>query len=206
MRDGLYYDIGSNEEQFGLYNWAVNALPHKVFAPDYHRCQIERWLWDSRPKMGDIIADIGSSESPRRWMGDGYFTFGLYRSDVIGDLREFPFHDSLDAIVCTEVMEHCADPFRAAEQMRQGLVKGGRLFASAPFCWPDHATQDYDDYWRFTRQGWSLLLKDFEQVEVTATKWTDEGAQMYEMMRRFEGFGFREDVEMTTGYMVEAMR
>ena len=60
--------------------------------------------------------------------------------------------ESLDAIVCTEVLEHCADLYSAVKEMYRVLKPGGLLLAAAPFVWPDHHTDEYPDFWRITRR------------------------------------------------------
>ena len=205
-RDIIMYDCGSNEKQFALYQWAMNALPHDVFAPDPHRLQLERWIWDQRAELGEIVMDVGTEGNPRDYLGEGYFTFGFKDADVTGNLIDLPFDESLDTVLCTEVLEHCEEPVRAVSSIHRALKPGGILLASAPFCWPDHRTHNYPDYWRFTEQAWELMLRDFSQVEIRECEWSDEGAMLYELMRRFEGFGFRRDTKMTTGYLVKAVK
>lgn len=207
-RDVLLYGGGKNLGQHALAMWAQTAPIHKIQAPDAHRLQVERFVYDRAPKLGHRVMDVGQSLEPRRWVSEGYFTFGLDAgADVSGSLLEIPFPDSsIHGIICTEVLEHCADPFQACREMHRVLVPGGHLVASTPFCWPDHATSDYPDYWRFTEQGWELLLKPFKSASITPCEWTDEGLALYNLMRRFECFGFEEDVFMTTGYMVEATK
>lgn len=205
-RDLIMYDCGQNERQYALYQWAMNVLPHPVYAPDPHRLQLERWIWDQRDELGEVVMDVGPEGAPREWIGDGYFTFGLHNAEVIGNLLNLPFENALDGVLCTEVLEHCADPFRALREIHNALKPGGVLLASAPFCWPDHRTDAYPDYWRFTEQAWELMLRDFSSVEIKECEWSDEGAMLYDLMRRFEGFGFRRDTKMTTGYLVKAVK
>ena len=114
---------------------------HQLYQPDHRRLQLERWVWDRRDALGHIKMDVGQSETPRRWMGDGYFTFGLYDSDVIGNLLDIPLDsDSLDGVIMTEVLEHCSDPFRAVAEVRRVLKQGGLLLVTSPFIWGDHRT------------------------------------------------------------------
>jgi hypothetical protein len=78
---------------------------------------------------------------------------------------------------------------------------------TSPFCWPTHGIEgEYEDYWRFTRQGWELLLRPFADVTITACALTQEGQAAYDFMRRFESMGFASQTEMTTGYLCSGRR
>ena len=46
----------------------------------------------------------------------------------VGDAYELPFPDgSFDRVICTQVLLHLADPWRAVQEMRRILAPGGRL-------------------------------------------------------------------------------
>jgi SAM-dependent methyltransferase len=207
-RDVLLFNQSATESQAALMAWAQGTPGlHTLYQPDYRRLQLERWLWDRRDALGHLVMDVGQSETPRRWMGDGYFTFGLYDSDTIGDLLNIPMGDgTIDGVILTEVLEHCADPFRAVAEIYRVLAPGGLLLATTPFIMPDHRTSEYPDYWRFTEQGWELLLKKYSKVEITPCKWTEEGAQLWDMLRRWECFGYASNMRAATGYLVEAKK
>jgi SAM-dependent methyltransferase len=208
-RDVLIYEHGSSDKQAALLAWAKNnPTLHPIYRPDFHRLQIEKWIWAEREALGYLVMDVGMSESPRRWFGEGYFTFGLDpESDVVGDLREIPVEgDSLDGVIITEVLEHCEDPFRAMAEVRRVLKPGGLLLVTSPFIWVWHGRDDYRDFWRFTREGWELLLKDFTEVTVEPCEWTEEGAVFWDMLRRFECFGHASLTEAATGYLCQGRK
>jgi SAM-dependent methyltransferase len=54
-------------------------------------------------------------------------------------------------IFCLSVLEHCEQPFAAAENLTHLLKPGGRICISAPFAWQFHGYPS--DYWRFTHEG-----------------------------------------------------
>src|SRR6185295_1906588 len=145
---------------------------------------------------------------PRRWLGDGYVTFGEHDEDTTGDLMHLPFEDeSFDGVLLTEVLEHCVDPKWACGEACRVLKRGGLLLVTSPFCWPEHGVEgEYKDYWRFTRHGWEQLLSSFVDVTITPCAWTEEGAAAYDFMRRFECMGFASQTQATTGYLCEARR
>jgi hypothetical protein len=86
------------------------------------------------------------------------------------------------------------------------LKPGALLLVTSPFFWPQHATPAYRDYWRFTDQGWALLLQAFTGVTITPCGWTAEGASAYDFLRRFECMGFADQTHATTGYLCEARK
>ncbi len=202
----LLYGVTESEEWAKLYSWKERASGLHDFVPDFHRLQIERWIWDRRGSLVGRVMDVGV-ENRRDWIGDGYFTFGQHGCDVIGDLLALPFRDeSIDSVILTEVLEHCADPIRAIAEIHRVMKPGALLLVTSPFLWPWHGTSEYPDYWRFTDQAWGLMLGEFADVKLTRCGWTVEGEQGYDMMRRFECMGFRESTRASTGYLAEAIK
>lgn len=210
--DILLVGLATDDAHRALLYWQATTPGLHPFIGDFHRLQLEHWLWTFRDRLiSKSVLDIGA-QNPRRWLGEGYRTFGHtsdVQADIKGDLLHcWPTHgdSSWDAIVCTEVLEHCADPFHAVANMRALLKPGGLLLVTSPFMWPDHRTDDYPDYFRFTEQGWQLLLSDFEDVKVTSARWTSEASALLDLVRRFEGWGFRQFIQATTGYMCSATK
>ena len=207
-RDVMLFNSSSTEKQAALMAWAKNRPGlHTLHHPDFHRLQIEKWIWDRREALGYIVMDVGQGDTPRRWFGDGYFTFGLYGCDVLGDLLDIPFGNStLDGVVLTEVLEHCTDPFGAIAEVHRVLRPNGLLLVTSPFIWSWHGTSNYKDYWRFTHQAWELLLKEFSDVKIEPCEWTEEGAAFWDFLRRFECFGPASLTEARTAYIGEAIK
>jgi SAM-dependent methyltransferase len=73
--------------------------------------------------------------------------------DYVCDLTSIPLPDgSLDAVLCTEVIEHIVEPTRALGELSRLLKPGGRLFVSAPLLsWlhmePYHYYGGFTHYW-----------------------------------------------------------
>lgn len=54
--------------------------------------------------------------------------------DIISDIIDIPLDDeSLDAILCVEVIEHVEDPLLVFKELSRLLKKGGKLILTAPF-------------------------------------------------------------------------
>ena len=207
-RDVLLYGLSQSLPAAQLMVWAQNTPGlHDIPCPDFHRLQLEHWIWSNRDALGETILDVGVYY-PRTWLGDGYVTVGEHKEQVRGNLLALPFPDaSFDGVILTEVLEHCTDPVGAVNQARRVLKPGGLLLVTSPFLWPEHGIDgEYKDYWRFTRNGWELLLQRFNDVSIVPCAWTDEGAAAYDFMRRFECLGFANQTQATTGYLCSARK
>ena len=146
------------------YNWYANDLLAR------HVDAIARGL------SGSIVVDVGCGQSPYRAMLSGFAHYiGLdspgrpdsgSRPDLMGDALALPLRAfSVDAVVCTEVIEHVVDPAQLLAEAHRVLKSGGSLILSAPFTW--HLHDEPHDYFRFTRYGAEYLLQQagFEMVE-----------------------------------------
>src|SRR3546814_112349 len=90
--------------------------------------------------------------------------------DRIEDIHALTFDDdSVGTIICLETLEHVADPLRAVQEMHRVLRPGGVLAISSLMFFPIHAHPW--DFWRFTPEGFDLLLKPFESSYVVAQGW-----------------------------------
>ena len=76
--------------------------------------------------------------------------------------------NKFDAIICLAVLEHVYNPFTAMENIRLMLKKNGVLFGYVPFLYHYHAPSnlEFQDYFRFTKDALSYLLKDFNEVKL----------------------------------------
>jgi SAM-dependent methyltransferase len=90
--------------------------------------------------------------------------------DRIEDIHALTFADeSVGTVICLETLEHVADPLRAVEEMHRVLKPGGVLAISSLMFFPIHAHPW--DFWRFTPEGFELLLRPFESKLVVAQGW-----------------------------------
>jgi SAM-dependent methyltransferase len=90
--------------------------------------------------------------------------------DRIEDVHALSFaDDSVGTVICLETLEHVADPLRAVQEMHRVLRPGGLLAISSLMFFPIHAHPW--DFWRFTPEGFELLLRPFESSLVLGQGW-----------------------------------
>ncbi len=81
--------------------------------------------------------------------------------DIQGDLLALPFEDSsIDAIVCTGVLEHVSDAYLAAAELHRVMVPGGQAYIELPWMQGIHASPH--DFQRWTPEGYKKLFEGFE--------------------------------------------
>lgn len=81
--------------------------------------------------------------------------------DIQGDVLSLPFKDaSIDAIVCTGVLEHVSDAYLAAKEIYRVMKPQGEVYVELPWMQGIHASPN--DFQRWTPEGYKKLFKDFE--------------------------------------------
>jgi SAM-dependent methyltransferase len=155
------------------------------------RERLERVVRDTVQDAGRIL-DIGTSQrfakelrplemlfEGKQYVAAGYQPsreYGRYNCDEHQDIQALTYADgAFDAVLCIEVLEHVADPFKAAAEIVRVLKPGGRLLVTAPFLGAFHGKggdsadhEHYPDYWRFTHQGLALMFGGLSKAEVFA--------------------------------------
>jgi SAM-dependent methyltransferase len=101
-------------------------------------------------------------------LGIGDTTWNYSNLDAIGDLAALPFPDgTFDACLSIVTLEHVPRPRRVVCEMVRTLAPGGRLLIVAPLEWEEH--QQPHDYFRYTRFGLEMLLKQAGLTDFTIT-------------------------------------
>ena len=115
-----------------------------------------KWIEETLKKIpgGLTILDAGAGESQFKkfcghlkyiaqdfgeYKGDGEVglqtgTWDNSKLDIVSDILSIPLPDhSVDAIMCTEVLEHIPDPLGAIKEFSRLVKPGGYLLITAPF-------------------------------------------------------------------------
>ncbi len=140
--------------------------------------QPERYLLVKQiKKLGHYIhgrvLDVGAGSFDRYstfFKYDEYIRMDIFEGpniDVLGSADALPFPDaSFDSLVSTQVFEHLADPFKAAQEAFRVLKRGGVILVTVPQINELH--EEPHDYWRYTRFGLQELFEKqgFELVQI----------------------------------------
>ncbi len=126
---------------------------------------------------GCTVLDVGAGLAPYRelFTSFDYLTCDQQGAtytpetpvDIVASAYSIPLGSAtLDAVVCTQVLEHLDLPGAALEEFRRLIRAGGKLLITAPFVWYLH--EEPNDYFRFTSHGLRVLLEraGFSQIEI----------------------------------------
>jgi SAM-dependent methyltransferase len=128
------------------------------------------------------LLDLGAGTAPYRPLYERYFAscvatdvaHSLHDTssvEVLASAEALPFEDeSFDAVVCTEVLEHCRDPRAAMGEISRVLRPAGRAFITTPFLVPLHEMPH--DYYRYTP---SALVDLAETAGLSVTSLVSRG-------------------------------
>jgi SAM-dependent methyltransferase len=119
-----------------------------------------------RASAGAVALDLGSDKCPYRELLEsrGYAVKTLdltldAGADYAGTAESTGLpSESFDLVLCTQVIEHCMNPWRALAEAFRILKPGGSLIVSAPHVWFYHPHPT--DHWRFTQEGLIQLCRD----------------------------------------------
>ncbi len=152
--------------QVAEYNWVIHGRMHTFlrYAAERYAC--------------GVLVDIGCGCKPWESIFEPHVTehlgvdvadsaYGKASVDIIGtaDATGLP-EAQVDTILCTEVLEHVADPEAALWEMHRILSPGGVVILTVPFFW--HVHEAPRDFYRFTVFGLRYIFEQagFELIEI----------------------------------------
>jgi SAM-dependent methyltransferase len=192
----------------------------------FFRSQLEDWL--KTIKVYGKVIDVGGSQNPmsksrsREWNVIEHKILDLPKPhenskapDIAVDLNYYQeFHEDFgdieyhfDTAFCLEVMEYLWDPLTALRNINRLLIKGGFLYISIPFLYPEHPPKG-KDLMRYTRHGAKKLLEkaSFEVIDIKP-RYALNGGNLIDFWQK-DGYRYDRDLsynELTeTGYLIKA--
>lgn len=162
---------------------------------------------------GSTVLDVGSGDAPYRELFDQHryttcdWEQTIYDPETVPDITasadDIPLDDaSVDAIVCTQVLEHVAEPKLVLAEFRRLLRPGATVWITAPLTWYLHEVPH--DYYRYTPWGMRYLLEatGFEDIDIHAMN--NSAETVAELLRQLQWIvgtadDGRDEARATTG-------
>lgn len=128
------------------------------------------------PEVRGRLLDVGCGEKPyARWLNSKeveHFGLDVQAAPgidcVVGPAEPWPIESaSVDAVLCTQTVEHVADVNFVVSEIDRVLRPTGLLILTAPFIYNFHTQELGGDYRRFSIEGLRQLFTDYEIVELT---------------------------------------
>lgn len=144
----------------------------------YYRAKLLRQAAANLPAEARILLDAGGKGKPYAGLFEDrvarHFVMDIEPSesvDLVADARAMPLAgQSVDVVLCTQVLEHIPEPVRVLDEIRRVLRPGGTLILSVPAIFPQHGSPG--DYWRYMPQGLAWLLRDYKTVKIRSESGT----------------------------------
>jgi SAM-dependent methyltransferase len=141
----------------------------------YRRLWLDSCLTAFLGEVHGLVVDLGGKRGNKRGsfippehQVDAWWYLNLdseAKPNIFSDVTRTPLTtQSVDYIVCTEVLEHLPDPRACVDEIHRLLRNGGMAFVSVPFIYPVHA--DPYDFQRFTEDGLRRLFRGFKSIDV----------------------------------------
>jgi SAM-dependent methyltransferase len=122
-----------------------------------------------RPETRDAVEISGRQHEQRPWKA--YSTLDFPDFDLCNPPGEVPH---FDVVLCEQVLEHLPDPWRAAKTLHDLARPDGYVIVTTPFLYRIHPAPA--DYWRFTPDGMTVLLKSAGLCVLRVQSWGNSSA------------------------------
>lgn len=152
---------------------------NRKLPPNCVRGRIRQFIERHADKLGDEVLEVGSRITIKEawWIVNRDLARGNWTGmdmqpghgvDVVADLHELPqeWTGKFTGVLCSEVLEHVAEPWVALPEIRRVVRPGGFAIFTTLFAFPEHGFPD--DYWRYTTSGLTRLLRSAGFTDVHA--------------------------------------
>jgi SAM-dependent methyltransferase len=137
------------------------------------------------------VLDLGAGDAPYRelFAHTDYLTSdwtesvhaGGHHADIVASAATLPVESSsIRLVLCTQVLEHIADPGQVLHECLRVLESGGRLALTVPLVWPLHELPH--DYYRYTGAGVEHLLTQAGFVDIAIRARNDSFTTLAQLM------------------------
>lgn len=137
----------------------------------YRRMILDSDLEKSKKYMKGIVLDVGGGRKRGKFKKpDNTISLDIikkFHPNVLGNVHNIPLkNNSVDCIICTELLEHVEFPENAIKEFSRVLKKSGKIIISVPFNTNIHA--DPYDFQRLT--GYKLIRMLENEFEIETVK------------------------------------
>lgn len=141
---------------------------------------------------GATVLDVGAGDAPyaELFRAHDYLTVDWSQTghrperpvDIVAEAHSIPRADrSVDAIVCTQVLEHLPEPRAALQEFHRLLRPRGTLWMTTPFAWYMHEVPY--DFYRYTPWGLRYLLEGAGFADIDVKPMSTSMETIAELMR-----------------------
>jgi SAM-dependent methyltransferase len=145
-----------------LINRRRDAYYPLIYKGDYFIIKHLKFFIESRLEKytcnNYVVADIGCGEQPMRKhiesLGGQYVGIDVTQNSknnvsIISSITNIPLpENSLDVILCSEVLEHVSNTNEALKELSRLIKKNGKIIVTTPFFYPLH--EEPNDFIRLT--------------------------------------------------------
>ena len=166
--------------------------------------EIDGFVRAEGPSLRGVMLDVGCGKKPylrhipnvQKYVAvDVPSTIhGAHHADILASVLALPFESgAFDSVLCTEVLEHTADPSLCLREMARVAKPGATLLLTVPLSEMLH--EEPNDYCRFTRY-WLKYLLDLngwriDRIEERGGAWTELGYRFSSFL--YASFGAKKD-------------
>jgi SAM-dependent methyltransferase len=160
-----------------LLRWLGRTIRHRMYPiPTLARRYVRMVgsTYGAALPSNAVCLDVGAGASPYRKAIEETLDIGLYVSleiaasdatTLVGDAACMPLrNDSVDIVICMEILQHVPDTRRVLQEVKRVLAPGGLMILSFPFI---YAECELVDFHRWSMQGMEFELRHcgFELID-----------------------------------------